>query len=59
MTEFFQMGGYGAYVWSAYALAGLLMIVVFVLSWASWRRNEKTLAALKSVQGQSRNRGAA
>ena len=59
MSEFFNMGGYGTYVWSSYVLAMILMIVVFVASWISWKKNERTLAQLKLVQEQSRARRAA
>jgi len=30
MTDFFSMGGYGAYIWSAYALALLVLLFNWV-----------------------------
>ena len=32
MNEFFAMGGYGAYVWSAYGISALLIIGNIVLA---------------------------
>ena len=55
MSEFFQMGGYAPYVWGSYGVATFLMLAVFVMSWISWRQNEKTLIALKSVRNQARD----
>jgi heme exporter protein CcmD len=36
LMEFLKMGGYAGYVWSAYGLTAL----VLVLNWASARRHE-------------------
>jgi heme exporter protein D len=36
LQEFFKMGGYAGYVWSAYGLTAL----VLVLNWRSARRRE-------------------
>ena len=41
MTEFFLMGGYAAYVWSAY---GITLIVLIVNIWAAYRRHAGMLA---------------
>lgn len=41
MNAFFDMGGYGAFVWSAYGAAALVLTVLFVSSW----RRQKRLAA--------------
>jgi heme exporter protein D len=35
VTEFFAMGGYAAYVWSAY---GITLLVLVVSAWAARRR---------------------
>jgi heme exporter protein CcmD len=34
----FDMGGYGAYVWSAY---GTALVVLGLLAWATWRRGRR------------------
>ncbi|RPI16808.1 MAG: heme exporter protein CcmD [Lysobacterales bacterium] len=38
LQDFFQMGGYAGYVWSAYGLTAL----VLVLNWVGARRREAT-----------------
>lgn len=40
-----SMGGYGAYVWAAYAAAALLLIGLVVASLRALRRAEAELAA--------------
>lgn len=46
MTEFFAMGGYAAYVWSAYGLATIVLLGLLVTSLRRLRRAEAELAAL-------------
>jgi heme exporter protein D len=54
VQEFFAMGGYAAYVWTAW---GLTLFVLGGLAWASlrsMRARERELAALESArEGQS------
>ena len=38
MHEFLNMGGYGAYVWSAYGLAALVLVANVVISRRAERR---------------------
>ena len=40
-SDFFDMGGYGLYVWGAYALTALLMLAE---PWLVARRRERALA---------------
>ena len=40
MSEFLQMGGYAAYVWSAY---GVTLIVLVLNVWAAYRRHNEML----------------
>ncbi|MBT8420710.1 MAG: heme exporter protein CcmD [Gammaproteobacteria bacterium] len=44
MTEFFHMGGYGAYVWSAYGIALVILLINLIQARRCQRRVEKTLA---------------
>lgn len=44
MMEFLRMGGYGAYVWSAYGIT--LIVLIFNIWWAR-RRHAQSLSALK------------
>ena len=41
--EFFEMGGYGLYVWGAYAVTALLMALE---PWLAARRRRRALAAI-------------
>jgi heme exporter protein CcmD len=46
MNEFFEMSGYGKYLWPAFALGFGIVILNLVLAWSS----------LKSAQAQARRR---
>lgn len=48
MHEFFDMGGYGAYVWSAWGFAALAMIALLVQSLRLARRRTAELEELRS-----------
>lgn len=50
MTAFFAMGGYAAFVWSAYAIAALLLFGLLIASWKGLRDAETTLKALESAR---------
>ncbi len=43
MTDFWAMGGYGAFVWSAYAVSFGALILLFVMSWLASRRRDAEL----------------
>lgn len=53
MAEFFDMGGYGAYVWSAYALAAAVLIVNAVLPRRSERARLARLAERETAEGRT------
>ncbi len=48
-SAFFEMGGYGLYVWGSYAAALLLMAVEPVLVWQRHRRALRDAARLDSA----------
>jgi heme exporter protein D len=58
LTDFFAMGGYAAYVWPAYAIAALVLIVLLVLSWRSARRRVAELERLSHLTRPARARRA-
>ena len=54
--SFFEMGGYAAYVWSAFGAAAAIMVALLVLSIRTMRVRE---AALKTLEASARRRRAA
>ena len=48
MTEFLAMGGYGAYVWSAFALSALVLVLNVVSARIKYRQT------LADIRGQIR-----
>jgi heme exporter protein CcmD len=46
MTEFFTMGGHGGYVWSAY---GITLVVLIISGWAARRRYSLALQLAKQA----------
>lgn len=51
MSDFLAMGGYGAFVWSAYGLAAL---VLGGLAFASWRRQRRLGRDAERIRGARR-----
>jgi heme exporter protein D len=49
LTEFFAMGGYAAYVWTAYGFAALALLALLVQSWRSARRRDAELEQVRQV----------
>ncbi len=47
MAEYFEMGGYAAFVWPAYGLAALFMLAMLIASLRAVRHRETLLAALE------------
>jgi heme exporter protein D len=45
MAAFFEMGGYGAYVWPAYGLAAVVLIGLLAASLRALRARETALKA--------------
>jgi heme exporter protein D len=49
MADFFTMGGYGAYVWSAFGFTFLVLIGLLLQSWRAARAKERELVELRST----------
>jgi heme exporter protein CcmD len=58
VSDYIAMGGYGAYVWSAFAVALLLMVGLFVQSRQAARKRDVELAELRIQVRPSRPRAA-
>lgn len=56
MSEFLAMGGYGAYVWSAYAIALVLLAGLFAHSRRAARQGEAELERLRTTVRPQRPR---
>lgn len=54
LTDFLAMGGYAAYVWSAYGLAAAVLIALLVQSWRSARRREAELEQVRRLARPAR-----
>ena len=52
IATFFAMGGYAGYVWPAFGIAALVMIVMVVASLRSLRRREAALAEVEKSRAR-------
>ena len=52
--SFFEMGGYAAYVWSAFGAAAAIMIALLLLSIRAMRAREAALRALEATARRQR-----
>jgi heme exporter protein D len=52
MSEFFQMGGYAIYVWPAYLVTAVALVVTLV---APLRRRARIIRELSAVAAQRNN----
>lgn len=53
-SDFFAMGGYGAYIWPAYGLVTLVLLAMLIVSLFSLRKSEQVLALLQSGEARKR-----
>lgn len=58
MTEFLAMGGYAAYVWSAFAIAAILLVGLFLQSRRTVLRRAAELEALRATARPQRQTAA-
>jgi heme exporter protein D len=54
MTDFLAMGGYAAYVWTAYGAALAVLIGLTVTTLARRRSSRRSMAALEQLRGRGR-----
>jgi len=48
VSEFLEMGGYGAFIWPAYGAGAILMAGLLILSWKSMRQREALVESLRA-----------
>jgi heme exporter protein D len=51
LSAWLDMGGYAAFVWSAYGIAALVLGGIAVNSWHRYRSSSETLARLQKQTG--------
>ncbi|MBO6542961.1 MAG: heme exporter protein CcmD [Alphaproteobacteria bacterium] len=49
MAEFFDMGGYGPYIWSSFGIALVAMAGIAMQSWYDLRTQKRLLAELEKT----------
>jgi heme exporter protein D len=54
VNEFFAMGGYGAYVWAAYGITLLALLLLFLWSWYGARAREAELEQVRKLSRSER-----
>ena len=54
MNEFLTMGGYGAYVWTAYGITALFLLLLFVWSWFGAQAREAELEQIRKLSRAER-----
>lgn len=59
MTGFFDMGGYGGFIWPAWGIAALVLTGLIVASVRAMRTRERELAALEAAAPRRRRRKSA
>tara|TARA_Y100000031_G_C8039571_1_gene301043 strand:- start:147 stop:329 length:183 start_codon:yes stop_codon:yes gene_type:complete len=53
LAAFFDMGGYGVYIWPGYALTAVVLVGMLVASIRFLRSNEARLQALRAENGET------
>ncbi|MDH3335924.1 MAG: heme exporter protein CcmD [Rhodospirillaceae bacterium] len=55
MGEFFEMGGYAAFVWPAYGLSAGVLVLIAWLSIKDLKQTQSTFDKLSGEQEKSKN----
>jgi heme exporter protein D len=58
MVEFFDMGGYGAFIWTSYGVSAVILTSLVVTSVLRLKKTERALAPLEQVKRDQRKRPA-
>ena len=56
MSEFFNMGGYAAYIWPAFGAAAVILTTLFIVSLKGLKNDERRLRALQADMPSRRSR---
>ncbi len=55
-VDFFSMGGYAAYVWPSYGVAGVILFWLLLASWRAARVGEAEVERLRALGADPRRR---
>tara|TARA_R110000787_G_scaffold67341_3_gene150825 strand:+ start:23610 stop:23819 length:210 start_codon:yes stop_codon:yes gene_type:complete len=56
ITTFFDMGGYGAFIWPCFALSAIVLLAVYLMSSRKLKTVERELAVAESQRSEKRCR---
>jgi heme exporter protein D len=56
LSEFLDMGGYAVFVWPAYGIAAVIMIVLAMMSWRALVAERAVLEKLEAEHGSRRGK---
>jgi heme exporter protein D len=59
MSEFFHMGGYAVYVWTAYGTTALLLLALIVWTFIALKQCDQELVDLEALSPRRRRRNTA
>jgi len=54
-TEFFNMGGYGPYIWSSFLIAVVVMSGLALQSWLDLKKQKRLVAELEARAERKRS----
>jgi len=54
-AEFFNMGGYGLYIWSSFLIAVVVMTGLALQSWFDLKKQKRLVAELEARSAKSRS----
>jgi heme exporter protein D len=54
LAQFLAMGGYARFVWPAYGIAVLVLVVMAVQSYLAWRRQHRLWLSIEAARPKRR-----
>ncbi|WP_339716793.1 heme exporter protein CcmD [uncultured Sneathiella sp.] len=59
VTNFFDMGGYGLFVWPCFVLSAIVLLALYLLSFRKLKAVERELAVAESNRSEKRGHASA
>ncbi|MFC4271991.1 heme exporter protein CcmD [Sneathiella chungangensis] len=57
MATFFDMGGYGLFIWPCFVISAIVLLALYFLSRQRLKRVERELSVMESRRGERRREG--